>query len=468
MVEGDKIQEYVNSKWEADYVPALCDFVRVPNLSPMVDPEFLTNGHTEKAMEVVDEFAKKLAIEGLVRHVIKPEGKSNLVVYVHEAEGPNLMFYGHLDKQPHGDGWDEDKHPTNVTIKDGWMYGRGCSDDGYAAFSCLLALKAAQEAGIKLPRVAIVLETEEESGSPNLLFLLDQAKDLIKVPDYCFCLDSGALDYESLWLTSSLRGVVILDLTVQAGEINYHSGVVGGIIPETFRVIRELLSRVDDTATGRVVDALQPKETPQWKIDEATKLVEKYGNQLHEDAHVVEGCKVMNQDNLVEMYLDNVWRPNVSITGADGFPPMDKAGNVVRKSTTVRISMRLSPIQDAKEVEAKLKEILTTNVPYNCKVTISGDHAGSGWCMKEFDNKLDSAIKEAGQKYYGKDTASYGIGGAIPFLKELENIYPTTQIAALGVLGPRANAHAPNEGLNIEFTRKLTCSLAHIIGKFGS
>ena len=140
---GDKIKQTVDEHWDSWYVAGLADFVRVPNLSLMVDPAFYTNGNTEKAIAVVEEYAQKLQIEGLVRHVIKPEGKSHLVVYVHESDGPNIMFYGHLDKQPHGSGWDEDKHPTNPTIKDGWMYGRGASDDGYSAFSTLLSLKCA-------------------------------------------------------------------------------------------------------------------------------------------------------------------------------------------------------------------------------------------------------------------------------------------------------------------------------------
>ena len=461
--EVDHVKQTVDEHWDSWYVEGLKDFVRVPNLSLMCDPEFYTNGNTEKAIDVVEAYAQKIGVEGLVRHVLKPEGSSHLVVYVHEGEGPNIMLYGHLDKQPHGSGWDEDKHPTEPTIKNGWMYGRGASDDGYSAFSTLLALKAVQNAGKKLPRIALVLETEEESGSPNLLDLLEKAKDLIKVPDYCFCLDSGTLDYENLWLTSSLRGVVILDLDVSAGKINFHSGTTGGIVPETFRVVRELLNRIDDPTTGRVVDALQPAETPAWKIAEAEEIVAKYGKQICNQYGVEEGVKYMNEDKLVEMYLDNVWRPNVSITGAEGLPPMADAGNVVRSHTKVRISMRLSPIQDAKEVEKKLIELLTTDVPYNCKVTISGDHAGSGWCKKQFDDKLETALKEAGDKYYGKATASFGMGGAIPFLKELERKYPTTQICALGLLGPDSNAHAPNEGIDLEYARKLTCCLGHMI-----
>jgi acetylornithine deacetylase/succinyl-diaminopimelate desuccinylase-like protein len=462
MVENNKIKETVEAGWDK-WVEGLADFVRVPNLSPMVDPEFLTNGNTEKAMEVVDQYAKSLNIEGLVRHVIKPEGSSNLIVYVHESDGPNCMFYGHLDKQPHGDGWDEDKHPTNPTFQNGWMYGRGSSDDGYAAFSTLLAMKAAQESGKKLPRIALVLETEEESGSPNLLKLLDLAKDLIKEPDYCFCMDSGALDYNNMWLTSSLRGVVIADVTVQCGQINYHSGVAGGIVPESFRVVRELLDRVDNVQTGKIVDQFQPESTPQWKIDEAQNIVNKYGDAMAKALKIVDGSKYMNEDNLVEQYLDNVWRPNLSITGAEGLPPMSSAGNVVRKSTKVRLSMRLSPIQDAKKVWKELVELLTTNVPYGAKVTVEGDHAGSGWCQKDFDEKMTASLNKAAETYFGSKCQSYGIGGAIPFLKELENIYPKTQIMALGVLGPDSNAHAPNEGIDLEFTKKITMALGSMI-----
>jgi acetylornithine deacetylase/succinyl-diaminopimelate desuccinylase-like protein len=123
------------------------------------------------------------------------------------------MLYGHLDKQPYGEGWET--NPTDPVIKGDLLYGRGVSDDGYAPFSTMLGVKAAQELGINLPRICLVLETEEESGSPNLITLLKLAKEAIGTPDALFCLDSGAFDYESLWITSSLRGICIIDLTVR-------------------------------------------------------------------------------------------------------------------------------------------------------------------------------------------------------------------------------------------------------------
>jgi len=122
------------------------------------------------------------------------------------------MVYGHLDKQPYGEGWETS--PTDPVIKGDIMYGRGASDDGYAPFSCMLAVKAGQDQGLKMPRICLVLETEEESGSPNLIPLLKIAKEAIGEPDHCFCMDSGAFDYNQLWITSSLRGICIIDMKV--------------------------------------------------------------------------------------------------------------------------------------------------------------------------------------------------------------------------------------------------------------
>jgi acetylornithine deacetylase/succinyl-diaminopimelate desuccinylase-like protein len=228
----------------------------VPNLTPMVDPEYKTNGLVEKAMECVDKYIQGLGIKGLSRTVIQPAGMNPLIVYVVEgSEGTtkNVMLYGHLDKQPYGPGWEEGLSPTDPVIRGEFMYGRGSADDGYSAFACMLAVKAIQETpGAKLPRIVLTLETEEESGSPSLLALLKEAEPLIGKPDAMFCMDSGALDYEQLWLTSSLRGICIVDLTVEAGKAGYHSGEVGGVVPETFRVVRQLLNRLDDPVTGEV------------------------------------------------------------------------------------------------------------------------------------------------------------------------------------------------------------------------
>lgn len=146
--------------------------------------------------------------------------------------------------------WDEGLGPTTPVIRNGKLYGRGTVDDGYAVFACMLAIKNLQRQGVRWPRCVMVLEAEEESGSPHLLELLNAAKDTIGKPDFLLCMDSQTFDYKSMWLTSSKRGICNLDVTISAAKGGYHSGLVGGIVPETFRVFRALLDRIDDAKTA--------------------------------------------------------------------------------------------------------------------------------------------------------------------------------------------------------------------------
>lgn len=251
----------------------------------MVDTTYRTNGLLEKAIELVDQYVQKLGIKGLERKIFHPEDSNPLVVYKVEPEKMtektrNIMIYGHLDKQPYEEAWAEGLGPTTPVIREGKLYGRGASDDGYSVFSTMLAIKLAQLEGKALPRICLALETEEESGSENLIKLLTLSEDYLGKPDCLFCMDSGVLDYEQLWVTSSLRGVAMVDLQVECALSGYHSGEVGGIVPETFRVVRALLDRVDDTLTGKVAAAFQ-SPIPEWKIKEANEVATTQGEKLH-------------------------------------------------------------------------------------------------------------------------------------------------------------------------------------------
>jgi acetylornithine deacetylase/succinyl-diaminopimelate desuccinylase-like protein len=296
MVDAAKVldkhatEEFINKHWDSWFVPGLSEFITIPNLTPMVDPDYLTNGNVEKVIQLVDDYVNKLDIKGLSRKIYQPAGMPPLVVYIVEGSGSdaNLMLYGHLDKQPWMEGWDEGLAATTPVIRDGYLYGRGGADDGYAVFTCMLAIKNAQHQGVKWPRCVMVLETEEESGSGHLIALLDAAKEAIGKPDFLFCMDSGAFDYKSMWLTSSLRGICIIDITVSAAKGGFHSGLVGGVVPETFRVLRELLNRIDDSKTGKVCAELAT-EIPEWAQKEAKELAQLAGAELYNQFAVEEG-----------------------------------------------------------------------------------------------------------------------------------------------------------------------------------
>ena len=465
-LNADKTREIIDAHWDNWYVKGLCEFIEVPNLTPMVDPNYLTNGLNEKAMALVDDYINKLEIKGISKKIFQPDGMTPLIVYaVDKAEGGSdaqIMFYGHLDKQPWMDGWDEGLGPTKPVIRGEYLYGRGGGDDGYSPFSTMLAIKNAQLQGIKHSRIVLVLETEEESGSPNLINLLNIAKDFIGNPDYLFCLDSGAFDYNQLWLTSSLRGITLMDVTVKAGKGGYHSGEVGGIVPETFRVMRHLLNRLDDPKTGLPMEELNT-ELPAYARPEAERMVALSGEAMCKKYKMEEGVKYCSQDNLVEMYLNNTWRANLSVTGAGGLPDYNRAGNVVRPQTTLRLSYRLPPNMDCHKAAAIVKQKLTTDVPHDCIVEIKGDHNGNGWCMKDPEPWFHDVINNASKNFYDREYGSYGMGGSIPFLSQLGGLYPNTFIVALGLLGPQSNAHAPNESVNLTYAKKLTMCMSHIL-----
>jgi len=467
----DETRKNIESLWDSWFVAGLSDFIRIPNLTPMVDPDYLKNGLNEQAMECVDGYINKLEIKGLEKKIFQPDGMTPLIVYIVEksegASDTQIMFYGHLDKQPWMMPWSDGLHPTDPVIRDGRLFGRGGGDDGYSPFTTMLAVKNAQLQGVKHPRIALVLETEEESGSPNLIPLLKIAKDYIGNPDYLFCLDSGAFDYNQLWLTSSLRGITLCDVTVKGGDGGYHSGEVGGIVPETFRVMRNLLDRLDDSRTGDVIKELET-EMPSYARPEAERMAKLMEADLAKKYKLQPGVKFCT-DDMVKMYLDNTWKANLSITGAGGLPPYEKAGNVVRPSTSCRLSMRLPPNMNASEAAKVVRQKITTDVPHNCVVEIHGDHNGNGWCMKEPEPWFHEVLNNAARSFYdGKDYGSYGMGGSIPFLSQLGELYPKTFIIALGVLGPQSNAHAADESIHLEFAKKLTMCVSHILVDTGA
>lgn len=431
-------------------------------MTPAFDPEYMTNGKVQEVIEFTRKFAESLNIEGLEFNVQDDGNKVPMVVITYEGKSsPNVMIYGHLDKQPHMTGWREGTGPTTPAIIDGKLYGRGASDDGYVPFAVLLALKNCIEQGVELPRIALVLETEEESGSHDLIPLLEECHHWIKDPDFCICLDSGALNYDSLWLTSTLRGMIAFNLKVSISEGAIHSGVSGGAIPETFRIANSLLDRLEDPETRTM-----PKfevEIPESYRKEAEDVANLLGDSLITQYKFLDGCKAIHNDNLPEVYLNTNWRPSMAVTGCEGMPTLAKAGNVVRPSTSLRISIRVPPGLDSKKALEDAIEIVTKDPPYGAIVEVTDGVSGDGWCMKDLAEKTSKVLHDASDNFYGNKCGIYGIGGSIPFLKVLGDKFPSTEILALGVLGPDANAHAPNEIIDLPYAKKFIGALSHTL-----
>ena len=307
-MDSEKSKKYIQENFESMFVKPLSDFVKIPNLTPSFDLEFHSNGLIENAIENVKEYAESLNIEGLEFHSHNEDGKAPMAIIIYPGNGKsNIMVYGHLDKQPHMDGWKEGTGPLSATIIGDKLYGRGSTDDGYVSFATLFAIKNAIAQGQELPRVVIVLEAEEESGSVDLVYLLDKCSKWIGKPDICICCDSGALNYNTLWMTSSLRGMVGLNLKVSVAEAAVHSGLGGGAVPETFRIANNLIDRIEDPLTKRM-KKFEVEIEDRFK-EEAKSVAELVGTDMYKDFRLLEGCFPINHDNLPEMYLNLNWRP---------------------------------------------------------------------------------------------------------------------------------------------------------------
>lgn len=461
-MDHKKTFEYLDNEFDTSIIPALSDFIKIDNLSMAYDPEWASNGKLEAAANHLLNWALSKKVKGLKGKVLKLEGLSPLIHLEIESNGGegNIFMYGHYDKQPHFTGWKEGTGPTTPVIIDGLLYGRGGADDGYAIFSSLISIKAIQDYGLKHGNVNIIIEGSEESGSPHLMQYIDLLKEKIGTPDLLICMDSGCKDYERLWVTTSLRGVVNKDITVECLQESVHSGLGTGQGPDSFTVIRQLLDRVEDSKTSRVIDDFQVV-IPGSKYIEAKQVSDILGKGVSL-VKLSNGVKYLTED-LIELYLGGTWKATVCVTGQTGLPPHSTAGNVLRNKTSIRLSMRLPPTKNPQEAEERLEEILKKDPPYNSNITIEGSHAGSGWAANDFSSKLRESLTNSSLAYWSKDIQTFGEGGSIPFINSLAQKFPKSEFLVLGVLGPNSNAHAANETLNISYCKKVTACLTHAV-----
>lgn len=464
-MDPQRTRDFVNAAADTGSIPALMEFVKVPNTSPLFDSEWATNGLTQKAYSVLLNWATAQNIAGFTYEVITNPQEPDLLLVEVQASAPNLstvLMYGHMDKQPACTGWFDFCGATNPVIKEDRLYGRGAADDGYSITTAMLAIKACQEQHQPHGRIVMVLETEEESGSPHLIDTISRIKARIGTPSMVLCLDSGAMTYDRLWVTSSLRGTTAFDFKVQILQNGVHSGDASGIVPSSFRIMRQLLNRIEDEETGRIkLNFLYSQLEPKVEGDTAA-VCNLIGWSFVKFFPFVQGGKQVERD-LVENMLNRSWRPTLSIIGAADLPETSSAGNVLRPSTTLRLSIRLPPTVNSSEAFEGVKAVLTANVPYGAKTEITREGMGNGWAMKQPRQWLETAYQAASQAFYGNEALYMGEGVSIPFMGSLQAIYPEADFLVVGVLGPEANAHGPNEMLDIPYYKKLTCCVAHIL-----
>ena len=466
--------ERVSSAWDEDILKQLTDYIRIPAKSPGFAPDWEQQGHLETVLRNAAQWVEAQKVSGLSLEIVRLPGRTPVLFFdipAHQHSGSDtVLMYGHLDKQPEFEGWRSDLGPWSPKYEDGRLYGRGGADDGYAVYASIAAVQELKRQGVPHPRIVGLIETCEESGSADLLPYIDALRTRLGEVALVICLDSGAGNYDQLWLTTSLRGMASGMLKVEILTEGIHSGDASGLVPSSFRIMRQVLDRLEDSATGRLLPARFHCEVPADRLAQARATAAILGEEVYRRfpgaQHDCGGSQVFalpTTTDPVQALIKRTWEPTLSVTGAEGFPALKDAGNVLRPYTAFKLSLRLPPLVDAATAVQELKTLLEDNAPYQARVTWEGASAASGWNAPPITPWFEQALNAASQAQFGAPCGYIGQGGTIPLMNMLSQGFPKAQMMVCGVLGPKSNAHGPNEFLHVPYAKRLTAAVAQVI-----
>ncbi|HVS75978.1 MAG TPA: M20/M25/M40 family metallo-hydrolase [Steroidobacteraceae bacterium] len=464
----EQLRAAIAATWRGSIIERLTEYVRIPNKSPMFDPAWEANGHMDAAVQLMAGWCRAQPVAGMRVEIRRLPGRTPvLLVDIPGELAGSVLLYGHLDKQPEFTGWLPGLGPWEPVLREGKLYGRGAADDGYAVFSSLTAIAALKAQRVALPRCVLLIEASEESGSVDLPAHLEALGDAIGDPSLVVCLDAECGNYEQVWCTTSLRGNLVGTLHVRVLEEGVHSGMATGIAPTPFRILEQLLARLESPINGGLLlDELAvsiPKDR-RAQIEAAAGVL---GDSVAGKLPWAAGVRAV-ADDPVELLINSTWKATLAVTGADGMPPTISAGNVLLPSLSLKLSLRLPPTCDPKRAERAVKEALERNPPYGAQVRFDSGGATAGWNAPAFAPWLEESITSASRRIYGREAVHVGCGGTIPFMGMLGERFPRTQFFITGVLGPHSNAHGPNEFLHLDYAERLTACVSLVLADHAS
>jgi len=458
-----RLRSSIDTTWDDSITERLIEYVRIPNKSPMFDPQWQEHGHMEKAVTLMADWCRAQPLPGARVEVRRLPGITPLLLVDIPGELPgSVLLYGHLDKQPEFTGWLPGLGPWEPVVRDGKLYGRGAADDGYAVFSSLTAIAALKQQQVRLPRCVVLIEACEESGSTDLPAHLEALGTAIGDPSLVVCLDAECGNYEQVWCTTSLRGNLVGTLRVRVLTEGVHSGMATGIAPTAFRILEQLLARIENPVTGDLLLEELQVNLPQDRRVQAMAAAKVLGDEVAGKLPWVKGAHALSDDP-AELIINNSWRPTLAVTGAEGLPPLGSAGNVLLPEVAVKLSLRLPPTCDAVRATRAVREALEREPPYGAQVSFEEASGTGGWNAPALAPWLEESITQASRAVYGRAAVHIGCGGTIPFMGMLGERFPQTQFFITGVLGPHANAHGPNEFLHLDYAKKLTACVSLVL-----
>jgi acetylornithine deacetylase/succinyl-diaminopimelate desuccinylase-like protein len=465
MLDIAKARKFVDQCWGDEVVPTLVEYIKIPNKSPSFDPDWAAHGYMDEAVALFERWARaKLPLlPGATLEVVRLPGRTPVILIDVPGEGADtVLLYGHLDKQPEMVGWADGYGPWMPRLEGDKLYGRGGADDGYAMFGALSALMALREQGMPHAHCVVLIEACEESGSYDLPYYIDHLAQRIGSPALVVCLDSGCGNYDQLWMTTSLRGIASGTLTVQVLDEGVHSGDASGVVPSSFRILRRLLSRLEDEETGAVRPAELYAQVPSERVAQARRAAAALGDTVYTKFPLMPGMSAMSED-LTELVLNRTWRPQLAVIGIDGLPDPLNAGNVLLPSTVAKLSLRLPPTLDPEEAGDRVRALLEEDPPYGSRIEYEPGPGAAGWNAPALSPWLEQSLKRASEAAFGAPPAYMGEGGSIPFMAMLGEKFPQAQFVVTGVLGPHSNAHGPNEFLHIPTGKRISAVIAQVL-----
>ncbi|MEJ7930304.1 M20 family metallopeptidase [Ramlibacter sp. AN1015] len=478
-LDAARALDQVSRQWDGDILRQLTDYIAIPAKSPGFDPQWAEHGHIDTVLRNAARWVEDQKVAGLSLEVVRLPGRTPVLFFEIAATRAadahaqqTVLMYGHLDKQPEFSGWRADLGPWTPKYEDGKLYGRGGADDGYAVYASIAAVQALKAQNVAHPRIVGLIETCEESGSHDLLPYVEALRPRLGDVGLVICLDSGAGNYDQLWLTTSLRGMASGTLKVQILTEGVHSGDASGLVPSSFRIMRQVLDRLEDSTTGRLLPQSFHCEVPPDRLAQARATATILGDEVyrrfpwaHYDCGGSTAFALPTTTDPVQALVNRTWTPTLSVTGAEGFPSLQDAGNVLRPYTAFKLSLRLPPLVDAARAVDELKTLLEDNAPYQARVTFEPSGAATGWNAPAAEAWFEQALQQASQAHFGAPCGHIGQGGTIPLMNMLSAGFPKAQMMVCGVLGPRSNAHGPNEFLHVPYAKRLTAAVAEVIAR---
>ncbi len=458
-----KLREHIAAAWRDSIVERLAAYVRIPNQSPLFDPQWQQHGHMDAAAQLLAEWCRAQPIPGIRVELRRLAGRTPVLLIDIPGELPGcVLLYGHMDKQPEFTGWHSGLGPWQPVLRDGKLYGRGAADDGYAVFSSLAAIAALKAQNVALARCVVLIEASEESGSVDLPAHLDALGPALGEPSLVVCLDAECGNYEQLWCTTSLRGNLVGQLSVRVLEEGVHSGMAGGIAPNPFRIVQQLIERLENPRDGTLRPEALCVNVPADRLAQIRAAAAVLGDTVAGKLPWAQGVRAVSDDP-VELLINSTWKATLAVTGADGLPPTLSAGNVLLPALTFKLSLRLPPTCDPQRAARAVQDVLERDPPNGAQVRFEPGTPTAGWNAPSFAPWLAKSIASASQQIYRRGAVHVGCGGTIPFMAMLGERFPGTQFFITGVLGPHSNAHGPNEFLHLAYAEKLTACVSLVL-----